>query len=214
MTNRFSASIVAALLALSGSAFGWGKDGHETVGLIAARLIAGSHAERAVKALLKPGESLASAAEWADCAKGFNYCNKQPTEEMQQFAQRNPSHHSYHYTDVPFQLSTYDEAAIGASKDDVVHAMEDAIRTLKNQAPASASHDFTKREALFILAHMKVAFINRFTWVPPMWTSTSNSSCLKMKSKPSQSSHRVAISFATVQEACTVSGIAPSLPRP
>lgn len=146
--------LATVLVALSGAAFAFGRAGHETVGYIAASMIVGTNAEKAVNALLNDGETLATAAEWPDCAKGFQYCGKKPTPEMIQFAQRNPNHHNYHYTDLPFQLTQYEDGAVGATKDDVIHALADAIRTLKDQAPLDPAHDFTKREALFILAHM------------------------------------------------------------
>ena len=135
-------------------ALAWGKKGHETVGYIAASLISGTNAEKEVKKLLKPGENMATAAEWMDCAKGFRYCQKQPTPEMQDFANRNPNHHNYHYTDVPFQFDAYAPDEVGATPDDVVHILGDAILVLKDQPPANLAHQLTKREALFILAHM------------------------------------------------------------
>jgi hypothetical protein len=136
------------------AAMAWGHQGHEAVGDIAAAMIKGSKAEKQVKKLLKPGETLATAAEWADCAKGFTYCHVDPTDEMKDFARRNPNHHAYHYTDIPFQLTAYKKGEIGTTPDDVVNILEDAIRVLKGQAPQNPGHDLTKREALFILAHM------------------------------------------------------------
>ncbi len=93
---RYSLVLVTFAVALCLSApvpvLAWGRDGHETVGYIAASLIIGTNAEKKVKALLHSGETLATAAEWADCAKGINYCQKQPTMELQDFAQHNPHH--------------------------------------------------------------------------------------------------------------------------
>jgi hypothetical protein len=132
----------------------YGHQGHETVGLIAASLIKGTNAEKQVKKLLQSDETLATAAEWADCAKGFTYCRADPTEEMKDFARRNPNHHAYHYTDIPFQIPAYTKGEIGTTSDDVVNILEDAIRVLKGQTPQNPGHNLTKREALFILAHM------------------------------------------------------------
>jgi hypothetical protein len=132
-------------------AFAWGKEGHETVGYIAASLIAGTKAEAHVRALLKPNETLATAAEWPDCAKG--YCGRL-TKEMTEFNHDNLKNHSYHYTDVPFQLPKYDLNAIGTTPDDVVHILRDAISVLQDKPPIDPSHKLTQREALFILAHM------------------------------------------------------------
>jgi len=142
------------LLVLPSISLAWGRGGHETVGYLAATLIAGSNAEKKVNEILKPGETMATAAEWPDCAKGFLYCHKQPTAEMKDFAQRNPNHHAYHYTDVPFELDQYADDAPGANADDVVHILGDAILVLRGQPPANPKHDITRREALFIVAHM------------------------------------------------------------
>lgn len=153
--NRVSFVVtLLAGLSASGQAFAWGRDGHETVGYIAASLIKGSNAATQVASILNPDESLATAAEWPDCAKGFRYCQTDPTPEMKEFAQNNPAHHSYHYTDVPFQRKSYKPDGIGTSPDDVVHALEDAIRTLQGNPVADPKHVFTRRDALFILAHM------------------------------------------------------------
>lgn len=156
MTYRVEGLIflLAAGLLLPGSARAWGGDGHETVGYLAAQLIAGSHAERKVAQMLNAGETLATAAEWPDCAKGYRYCHETPTEEMADFSQRNSNHHHYHYTDVPFQLAAYSATAPGAGKDDVVHILQDAIHVLKGEPVADPAHVLTPREALFIVAHM------------------------------------------------------------
>jgi len=151
-------SLVAVLMVVSlvlpGTTWAWGRDGHETVGYLATKLIAGTHAERRVAQLLKPGETLVTAAEWPDCAKGYQYCHVAPTSEMLAFAQRNPRHHHYHYTDVPFQLAAYSDTAPGSDKDDVVHILQDAIHVLKGEPVTDPDHNLTPREALFVLAHM------------------------------------------------------------
>jgi hypothetical protein len=106
----------------------WGAPGHETVGAIADQLISGRRAEVEVHKLLKPGETLQSVANWADCAKG--YCGAL-TEELREFVRRNPHHAHYHYTDVPFQAAAYEEGGVGTSDDDVVHILKQCIAVLK-----------------------------------------------------------------------------------
>jgi hypothetical protein len=147
---------IAVVLCLGNplTALAWGHQGHQAVGFIAASMIKGTKAEKHVKALLRPGETLATAAEWADCAKGYSYCHVDPTDEMKEFATHNPNHHAYHYTDIPFQLTSYKKGEIGTTTDDVVAILEDAIRVLKGQAPQDPAHVLTQREALFMLAHM------------------------------------------------------------
>jgi hypothetical protein len=132
----------------------WGHQGHETVGALASLLIKDSNAERQLKKILQPGESLSSAAEWPDCAKGFSYCRAEPTVEMKAFVHRNPADHAYHYTDIPFQLKEYSPTAIGAGPNDVVGILHDSILVLQGKPPANPKHNITQREALFLVAHM------------------------------------------------------------
>jgi S1/P1 Nuclease len=156
MQNIRFVALVATVLCLGNpsTVLAWGHQGHQAVGYIAASMIKGSHAEKQVKKLLQPDETLATAAEWADCAKGYSYCHADPTPEMSEFAAHNPNHHAYHYADIPFQLSSYKKGEIGATPDDVVNILEDAIRVLQGKPPQNAAHVLTKREALFMLAHM------------------------------------------------------------
>lgn len=134
--------------------FAYGREGHETTGAIAAARIAGTRAEQEVAKILKSGEDLSSAAVWADCAKGFMYCHKAPTAEMREFAKKNPHHHGYHYADIPFEEGKYKDTAVGANPDDVVHILTQAIDVLQGKTDAARNpHSFTKREALFLVAH-------------------------------------------------------------
>ena len=136
-------------------AWAFGRDGHETTGAIAAKLITGTHAEQEVAKILKPGEDLSTAAIWADCAKGFMYCHKQPTAEMRDYAHKNPHHHGYHYADIPFEEGAYKDNAVGANPEDVVHVLTQAISVLQGKTdPTHNPHGFTKREALFLVAHL------------------------------------------------------------
>jgi hypothetical protein len=124
------------------------------VGYIAAALIKDTKADKQVKKLLEADEALASAAEWPDCAKAFKYCHKAPTPEMVKFDQDNPHHHSHHYTDIPFELHAYKKAEIGSSPDGVVSILENAVLVLQGKPVVNRAHKLTKRDALFIIAHM------------------------------------------------------------
>jgi hypothetical protein len=153
-TNAARAGAVFASLALllSTGACGWGAPGHETVGAIADQLIAGRRAAVEVGKLLKPGESLRSVANWADCAKG--YCGEL-TEELREFIRRNPRHAHYHYTDVPFQAVSYEAGEVGTSEDDVVHILKQCIAVLKGATDHGANpHGLSAREALLLLVHL------------------------------------------------------------
>jgi hypothetical protein len=145
-------------LALSGAfvslnAHAWGNDGHRAVGAIADQLIKGSNAEKKVQALLLPGESLEKVASWADCVKG-TYCGPQ-TEEMVAYTTANPQHSEYHYTDVPFQLSHYEDKAVGTHGHDIVQTLKQCIAVLQGKGDKTTNpHNFTPRQALLMLTHL------------------------------------------------------------
>jgi hypothetical protein len=61
-------AIVGVLV--SPPSFAWNAQGHQTVGAIADSLLAGTNAGNEVKNILGSGETLQTAALWADCAKG------------------------------------------------------------------------------------------------------------------------------------------------
>ena len=146
---------IAALggMVLSADALAWGSDGHRAVGAIVDQLIAGSHAQQQVAALLLPGESLEQVANWADCVKG-TYCGPQ-TEEMQAYTAANPKHSEYHYTDVPFQETQYHDHAVGTAEDDIVQTLGQAIAVLRGKGdPQTNPHRFSPRQALLILTHL------------------------------------------------------------
>lgn len=174
--------LAAAVLTVLGcpEASAWGPDGHHTVALIADKLIAGTHAEMRVNAILG-NLSLADAAVWADCAKGvdpsrnFAYTaeGKYPEckifetpggeAEMTDFVRRNSScvvkpgeeicNKQYHYTDVNIAQSRYKPGLAGTRDDDVVGAIVAAARFLKGD-PVPAPFSFKdEHEALLALTH-------------------------------------------------------------
>ncbi|MYM65813.1 phospholipase [Pseudoduganella sp. FT55W] len=149
---------LACILALSSAfvsfnAHAWGNDGHRAVGAIADQLIKGSNAEKQVQALLLPGESLAGVASWADCVKG-TYCGPQ-TPEMVAYTSANPKHSEYHYTDVPFQLSHYEDHGVGTTDHDIVQTLKQCIAVLQGKGDATTNpHNFTPRQALLMLTHL------------------------------------------------------------
>ena len=149
---------LACVLALASAfvsfdAAAWGGDGHRAVGAIADRLLKGSNAEKQIAALLQPGETLQSIANWPDCVKG-TYCGPQ-SPEMVEYTNANPKHSEYHYTDVPFQLEHYHDHGVGTSEHDIVQTLKQAIAVLQGKTdPALNPHKFTKRQALILLTHM------------------------------------------------------------
>lgn len=143
--------IIVIACGISANAFGWGGDGHKTIGAIADQMLAGSPTSKKLKTLLQPGESLSSISTWADCAKGFTYCQKELTPEQKAFATANPQHHDYHYTDIPIDSVSYSEATYGKTDHDVVQILKESISTLRGNP---GTHQFSKREALMLLTHL------------------------------------------------------------
>jgi hypothetical protein len=178
---KFIAYFVASVLLASAPACAWGPDGHHAVGAIADSLIAGSHADAQVKAILG-GISLQDASVWADCAKGVdpgkNYSYQtegkypecavfetpQLEAEMSDFVRRNDRncdpkpgaescHKQYHYTDIAIQHERYSPSYTGSRDDDIVHAVVVAAHILKGEAAPAPFDIKGKREALLLLAH-------------------------------------------------------------
>ena len=83
---------------------------------------------------------MASAAEWADCAKGYLYCHEQPTEEMKKFATNNKNHHQFHYTDIPVEEHQYTLSSAGADPEDIVQILTEAIVTLQGSTTNIPHH--------------------------------------------------------------------------
>jgi hypothetical protein len=146
------AAFILLFATLATNTYAWGVSGHETVGAIADQLISGRRAEVEVRKLLKPGETLESVSNWADCER--EGCSA-PTHEDLQFARMNPQQAHYHYTDVPFQAAAYEERGVGTSDDDVVHILKQCIEVLKGAHGRGANpHNFRPREALLLLVHL------------------------------------------------------------
>jgi len=147
----FVIALASAFASMDASA--WGNDGHRAVGSIADKLLKGSNAEKMIKAILLPGETLESIASWPDCVKG-SYCGPQ-TPDMIEYVNANPKHSEYHYTDVPFQLDHYHDHAVGTADDDIVQTLKQAIAVLQGKdTPATNPHKFTRRQALILITHM------------------------------------------------------------
>lgn len=150
---------LASVLALSCAfasvdALAWGHEGHRVVGSIAEKLIKGSNAEKQVQALLLPGETLESITNWADGAKGgVGY--PAPTPEQAAYTAVNPKHEEYHYVNIPFQKAHYHDHEVGTSEHDIVKTLRQAIAVLQGKTgPDANPHNFTRRQALLIVAHM------------------------------------------------------------
>ena len=135
MRRTVWAALAACILisAFPERALSWGAEGHRTVGAIADLLLEKHPKTRdRVKAILDK-RSLSEVSVFADCAKGFEYCHRDPSDEEEQYAKRNPDHHNYHYTDVPFQQKQYRAGTAGTGVDDVVQVIRHAMKVLRGE---------------------------------------------------------------------------------
>jgi hypothetical protein len=167
--------ITFAVVALRASVLAYGPTGHEIVGAIADERLAGTPTAAKIAVLLD-GLSLEKAAVIADQIKGwdkngvddsrsFHYLARrkidaqlrafwqanQPTHDMNSAA---PSHHWFHYTDVPVvPAQNYQGGKVGRSKWDIVHMIPYCVDVLQGRVPEQNDRKITKPVALILLAH-------------------------------------------------------------
>ena len=164
--------VVAAAPALNA----YGPAGHEIVGGIADQLLAHKPAGEQISALIE-GISLERASVIADEIKAwdkngpddpnqFPHYSDHPKidQQLRDFWRANPptqdlnspvpSHHWFHYTDVPiFTLERYSEGKAGRSKWDVVHMIPYCVSVLQGEIPENNERKITKPIAVILLAH-------------------------------------------------------------
>ena len=79
MLKRSIAFLTCLMLVFPSSGYSWGNKGHQTVGRIAQLFLQEDNAQTTldkIQTILKPGESLASIATWADTVSdGSIFCN-------------------------------------------------------------------------------------------------------------------------------------------
>ncbi|MBQ0958566.1 S1/P1 nuclease [Ideonella sp. 4Y11] len=167
------AALFLALMLAALQAAAWGPRGHQTSVAIAEALIAGSRAERELRALLQPaGWTLADAAQRPDCLRGVGRPSSGPPECRVFSADdlaaavagfegacgpRIPPeacHRRLHYTDVAIQREAWRPGLAGTREADIVGALGAAIAVLQDQPPPGPPRFASKREALAWLAHL------------------------------------------------------------
>jgi S1/P1 nuclease len=153
----------------------YGPLGHQIVGAIADERLANTPTAAKVNALLD-GLTLEKAAVIADEIKGwdkkgvddprsFHYSTRRNIDrQLRDFWRANPptpdpnsiapSHHWFHYTDVPVvPVQRYRDGKAGRSKWDVVHVIPYCIEVLQGRVPEQNERRITKPVALILLAH-------------------------------------------------------------
>jgi hypothetical protein len=133
MKNAFKRAALSLGLALAAlDAGAWGGDGHSIVAEIAQRRL-GPTARAQVEALLGPGHSLASEANWADDVRPAR-----------------PETFNWHFVDIPIADKNYDAAkqCAPSPKGDCIIAELERLRT-----QLRCGSDETRREALRFTVH-------------------------------------------------------------
>ena len=167
--------IVLAVVAFRASILAYGPLGHQIVGAIADERLANTPTAAKLYALLD-GIRLEKAALIADEIKGWDKKGVDDPRSFHYSARRNidrqlrdfwrangpmhypnapaPSHHWFHYTDVPVIPSQrYREGTIGRSRWDVVHMIPFCIDVLQDRIPEENERKITKTVAVILLAH-------------------------------------------------------------
>jgi hypothetical protein len=154
----------------------YGPVGHEIVGGIADELLAHKPAGARIRVLID-GMTLERASVVADEIKGWD--NNGPDDlnhfphyadhpdidrQLRDFWQANPpehdtdsaapSHHWFHYTDVPVMpAEKYADGKTGRSRWDIVHMIPYCVSVLRGETPEINERKITKPVALILLAH-------------------------------------------------------------
>ena len=160
---------------LVGTAKGYGPLGHEIVGAIADERLANTPSGKKVRELID-GFTLEKAAVIADEIKGwdkkgaddptiFHYSRRPEIDaQLRDFWKANPptkdpnstvpSHHWFHYTDVPLvRPEKYEDGKAGRSQWDVVHMIGYCADVLRGRVPETNDRKITRPMAIILLAH-------------------------------------------------------------
>ena len=139
-------------LAPAVSALAWGDGGHQTVGKIASLRIKPRTAEK-IALILRPGETLANIATWADTVK-YRVGETDPDADTNAFLQdvaHNEKNAEWHYDDLPLGCKNYQTCTWFTPDNDIVHMLNVCIRTL--QGHPDPNHPLSQRNALKLLVH-------------------------------------------------------------
>jgi hypothetical protein len=167
---------IALALCAACSAFGYGQTGHEIVGGIADKLIANTPAGEKIreltdgitleKAAFMPDEIKAWDKNGVDDLRAFPSYSKHAKidKQLRDFWRANPptqdskspvpSHHWFHYTDVPaLNVHKYSDGTTGRTQWDIVHMISYCVEVLRGEIPENNPRKITKPVAVILLAH-------------------------------------------------------------
>ncbi len=153
----------------------YGPDGHHIVGAIADERLANTPTGKKV-AIILDGMTLREAAQTPDTIKGWDkkgiedpknagYFSSRPrlAAQLRDFWSANqpthdntspmPSHHWFHYTDVPVEAASYASGKVGRTQWDIVHMITYCVAVLHGEVPENNPRKITKAVAIILLAH-------------------------------------------------------------
>ncbi|MEP6698107.1 MAG: S1/P1 nuclease [Verrucomicrobiota bacterium] len=174
MVKTLLCSLLVCLVTAA-SVFGYGPDGHHIVGAIADERLANTPTGQKVAQILD-GMTLREAAQVPDTIKGWDkkgvedpknagYFSSRPriAGQLRAFWSANqpmhdqtspiPSHHWFHYTDVPVEAAKYSAGKVGRSQWDIVHMITYCVGVLRGEIPEGNPRKITKAVAIILLAH-------------------------------------------------------------
>ena len=169
------AAITALLCLTSRDASAYGPDGHHIVGAVADERLANTPTGKKVAVILD-GMSLREASVIPDTIKTWDrkgvddpgnakYFSSRPRVRaaLVEFWKANqptrdqtspmPSHHWFHYTDVPVEAANYAAGKVGRSKWDIVHMIPFCASVLTGETPEDNPRKINKAVAIILLAH-------------------------------------------------------------
>lgn len=173
MTSYLKFAIVVSTLFILRNAGAYGPVGHEIIGAIADERLSHTPAGPKVAALLD-GITLERASTIPDELRGWDKngpddpaavrhpAHPKIDAQLRDYWKANPhtkdvnlpSHHWYHYTDVPLAGGQkYGDGKVGRSKWDIVHMIPYCVSVLKGDVPEDNDRKITKPIALILLAH-------------------------------------------------------------
>src|SRR6266436_9835105 len=168
--------IAISIAAVPASLLAYGPTGHEIVGGIADKLVVNTPAGEKIYTLTD-GITLERASVIADEIKAWDkngvddpnafphypehakidkqlrdfWRGNPPTQDSKSHA---PSHHWFHYTDVPIlNLEKYSDGETGRSQWDIVHMISYCVDVLRGEIPEDNPRKITKPVAVILLAH-------------------------------------------------------------
>ncbi len=175
MRRHFLLASISSVL-LAANTFAYGPNGHQMVGQIADEKLAGTVEGHIISEMIE-GFTLEKAAVIPDEIKGWDkngvdVPNPYPSytkspkvaAQLKDFWRANPpthdetsptpSHHWFHYTDVPVKnLTRYRDGGPGTSKWDIVHMIGFCVDVLQNKIPETNDRKITKPIAIILLCH-------------------------------------------------------------